>query len=229
MAGANMITASTFVRQSSVWTHLVPTMDPAVHAANTLQASLGAAVPSFSESRRNAAIAETAFIVADSTFYGVAYSRRDLSYAAHAAFVGLNRNPGPEAGFSSDEWLEVGLLARVIQRYTSELQNPIFSPSIPGCGVVDEAVGDVLAGLELIEIKTVTRPFRAYDFRQALTYSAMLYASNCVVEYITLLNPRRARVVKMSLAEIAVHVRGDSSVELLRDIIEMMMGLQVSA
>lgn len=229
MAGANLITASTFVRQSSVWTQIVPTMDSVVRAANTLQTSLGSTIPSLSANRRRAIIAETAFIVANSTFSGVAHARQNLGYAAQGDFARLNREPGPEASFSSEEWLEVGLLARATQRYTSTLPEPEFSPSIPGCGVVDAAIGDVLAGSELIEIKTVTRPFRAYDFRQALTYTAMLYSSDYLVESITLLNPRRARVVKLPIGEIAALIRGSSAVELLQDLIERMMGLQVSA
>lgn len=229
MAGANLITASTFVRQSSVWTQIVPTMDSVIRAANTLQTSLGSAVPSLSENRRNAVIAETSFLLASSAFSGKAFSRQDLGYAAQEYFASLKRSPGPEVDFTSDEWLEVGLLARVIQRYTSKLRRPVFSPSIPGCGVVDVAIADVLAGSELIEIKTVTRPFRGYDFRQALTYAAMLYSSNFIVEHITLLNPRRARVVKMSVGEITALIRGDSAVELLQDLIEAMMDLQVSA
>jgi hypothetical protein len=229
VAGATLITVSTFVRQSSAWTQIVPTMDAIIHAANTLQTSLGSAVPSLSENKRNAIIAETSFLVASSDFSGEDHARQNLGFAAQRHFAGLKRTPGPEVSFSPDEWLEVGLLARITQRYTSELRGAVFSPSIPGCGVVDVAIGDVLAGSELIEIKTVTRPFRAYDFRQALTYAAMLYSSNYIVEYITLLNPRRARAVKMSVGEIAAGIRGDSAVELLQDLIEAMMDLQVSA
>jgi hypothetical protein len=204
-------------------------MDSVVQAANTLQTSLGAAVPSLAESKKNAIIAETAFALLNSSFDGKIYARQDLSYAARAAWMELKRDPGPEANFNADEWLEIGLLARVMQRYTADLQAPIFSALIPGCGVVDASIADVLAGAELVEVKTVTRPFRAYDFRQALTYAAMLYSSGYAVEQITLLNPRRARVVRMSLGEIVAFIRGDSVVELLQDLIEAMMGLQVSA
>jgi hypothetical protein len=127
------------------------------------------------------------------------------------------------------EWHEVGRLAQVTQKYTSLLVEPEFSPVIPGCGVVDSAVGDVLTGAELIEIKTVGRLFRVPDLRQALTYAAMLYSAGRGVEHITLLNPRRARVVKMSIGRIAAGVRGGSAVELLQDLMEAMIELQVSA
>jgi hypothetical protein len=162
-------------------------------------------------------------------YFGDWRAKETPAFKAKRAFKSLGREPGPEANFTEDEWLEVGLLARIMRSYISDLETPIFSPSIPGCGVVDMAIGDVLAGSELIEIKTVTRPFRTYDFRQALTYAAMFYSANHVIENITLLNPRRARVVKMPVGEIAALIRGDSAVELLQDLIETMMELQVSA
>jgi len=117
----------------------------------------------------------------------------------------------------------------VTQRYTERLENPVFSPRIPGCGVVDAATADVLAADELVEIKTVTRPFQANDLRQALTYAAMLYASGGRVGYIALLNPRWARVVRLSIGEIAAATRGDSDVELMQELVEWMVGLQISA
>jgi hypothetical protein len=229
VAGADMISASTFVRQNSVWTQVAPYMEPVIHAANTTQLSLGTAVPSLSDNQRKALIAETAFFVTDSNFNGESYSTNELSHKAKQFFSELPHSLPSETDLSSDEWQEVGLLARVTQRYTSTLSGPIFSSSIPGCGVVDTAIADVMAGTELIEIKTVTRPFRTYDLRQALTYVAMLYSSGCIVQYITLLNPRRARVVKMSVGEIAAGIRGDSAVELLQDLIHSMMEFQVSA
>jgi hypothetical protein len=231
MAGASLITASTFVRQNTVWTQVAPYMDSVTRFANTSQISLGTAVPRLGDNQRNATIADAAFLVAGSDFSGDSYSKKTLGHYAKDSFLRLPKNPNPamQAGFSSDEWEEIGLLARGTQRYTSALPRAIFSPSIPGCGVVDAGIGDVLAGSEIVEIKAVTRPFRAYDLRQALTYAAMLYSSNYLIDYITLLNPRRARFVKLPIGQIAAGIRGDSAVELLQDLVESMMGLQVSA
>jgi hypothetical protein len=229
MGGADLISVGTFVRHNSVWLQIAPTMDSVVRASNTAQVSLGAAVPSRSAPERNALIAETAFLLAGSGFAGGSYERSQLEEKAREFLLGLPRSSGAEAELSSDEWLEVGLLARVTQRYTATLEEVVFSPAIPGCGVVDAAIGDVLSGSELIEIKTVTRPFRTYDIRQALTYVAMLYSAGHIIERVTLLNPRRARVVTMPVGEIAAGMRGDSAVELLQDLITSMMDLQVSA
>lgn len=46
-------------------------------------------------------------------------------------------------------------------------------PQFPGCGVLGPAVGDVLVGDILFEIKAVARTFRAIDIRQLLVYSAL--------------------------------------------------------
>lgn len=224
-----MIPVNAFVRHSSVWVTVTPTMEQVVRAANSMQESLGRAVPSLSDSQRNALIAETAFLLAGAGFPETYIQKPELEAKARDFLMRLPRSEGSQASLSSDEWVEVGMLAQVTRRYSSRLDQPSFSPKIPGCGVVDAATGDVLCGSELVEIKTVTRPFRAYDIRQALTYSAMLYASGYTVERITLLNPRRARFVSMSLDEIAASTRGESKVALVQDLVECMVGLQVSA
>lgn len=221
-----MISASTFVRQSSVWTQVAPYMEPTIRAAKEIR--LGAAVPSGSDSKRNPLIAETAFLVAGSNFEGESYNKNMLGRKAREFLPVSSRKVATAAELSPDEWLEVGLLARVTQRYTSILPEAVFSPSIPGCGVIDVAIADVIAGSELVEIKAVTRPFRPYDLRQALTYAAMLYSSDYAINHITLLNPRRARLVKMSIRKIAAGVRGGSAVELLQDLIQSMTDFQVS-
>lgn len=225
-----MISVSAFVRHSSVWLAVAPTMEQVVRSANSKQGYLGRPIPSLSDSERNTLIAETAFLLAAEGFPRVHIRRRsELEAKARNFLMTLARVGGIEASLSSDEWAEIGMLAQATREYSSKLKSPVFSPKIPGCGVVDAATGDILSGTELVEVKTVTRAFRALDVRQALTYSAMLYASDYPVDRITLLNPRRARFVSMSLDEIAAVTRGESKVALLQDLVERMVGLQVSA
>jgi len=204
-------------------------MEPVISVANTHQTSLGTAVMPRSTPKRHAFIAETAFLLASSEFAGDSYSRGEVEEKARDFLLKLPRGAESRPELTPAEWHEVGRLAQVTQKYTSLLVEPKFSPFIPGCGVVDSAVGDVLAGSELVEVKTVARPFRVPDLRQALTYTAMLYSAGLSVTHITLLNPRRARVVKMSIGRIAAGVRGGSAVELLQDLVEAMIELQVSA
>ena len=224
-----MISVSAFARHSSVWLQVTPAMESVVRAANSRQEYLGAPVLSHSGSERNALIAETAFLLAGAGFPDDLYQKYQLEAKARDFLLKLPHSSGAEDQLSQDEWLEVGMLAQVTRRYAARLQQPIFSPTIPGCGVVDTATADLLAGHELVEIKTVTRAFRSYDVRQALTYAAMLYSSGQTIELISLLNPRRARVVNLSVGEIAAVARGDSAVELMQDLMARMLDLQVSA
>ena len=224
-----MISVNTFVRHSSVWMQVTPGLEPVLRAANTFQEPIGPPVSSLGRSERNALLAETAFLLAATGFPGQDYERNELESKARDFLLNLPHSSGVEAALSPEEWLEVSDLARVTQRYTARLENAVFSPRIPGCGVVDSATADVLAEKELVEIKTVTRPFQANDLRQSLTYAAMLYASGRRIDHITLLNPRRARAVRLSISEIAAATRGDSDVELMQALIEWMVGLQVSA
>jgi hypothetical protein len=208
---------------------VMPGLEAVLRVANTYHEPLGPPVPSLGRSERNALLAETAFLLAGAGFPSQDYERHELEFKAREFLLNLPHSSGVEAALSPEEWLEVADLARVTQRYSSRLQKPIFSPRIPGCGVVDAATGDILAEDELVEIKTVTRSFQANDLRQALTYAAMLYASDHRVKHIALLNPRRARVIKLPIGEIAAATRGDSDVELMQVLIEWMVGLQVSA
>jgi hypothetical protein len=224
-----MIAVETFVRHNSVWTEATPTLEQVVRHVNSQQLSLGTAVASTGDSQRNALIAETAFLLASLGFDIDDYRRQEIEAKARKFLLKLPRGEAARASLTQDEWNEVALLARVTRWYTSRSPEAQFSPRIPGCGVVDSAIGDVLAGDELIEIKTVTRPFRSLDVRQALTYATMLYAADSPVSVITLLNPRRARYVAMPIGAIATMARGDSGVEMLQELMGWMIGLQTSA
>ena len=229
MEGPNMISANSFARQGSIWTQVTPTIEPAMRWMNSHQESLGRAVDSSGDSQRNALIAEAAFLLAGSEFRYIPGNPGWVEREARNFLIRLPRGQEAEGKITSDEWDEIGRLARVTQYYTRTMKNPTFSARVPGCGVVDQANCDVLGADELVEMKTVTRPFRSLDLRQALTYAAMLYASNRVVSKVTLLNPRRAVNVTLTISEISQMARGDSSGELLQDLVEWMTGLQVSA
>ncbi|WP_459805024.1 hypothetical protein [Herbidospora sp. RD11066] len=130
---------------------------------------------------------------------------------------------------SRTEWQEAIQLCAAIQRYSAVNSNALFLHRVPGCGVVDAATADIISGSELIEVKAVTRAFRALDFRQTLTYAAMYYASGFEVTRITLLNPRRGRFFSESLDLVASDSSGHGRVELMQHLISWMLGLQVSA
>ncbi|MGW4956446.1 hypothetical protein ACWEPL_04390 [Nonomuraea sp. NPDC004186] len=130
---------------------------------------------------------------------------------------------------AASEWYEAYRICRTIRKYAAKDLGFVYSPSVPGCGIVDRAIADIRRDHELIEVKTVTRPFRSSDFRQVLTYAAMYYASGVHIEEITLLNPRRGRYFKRPIDLVAHEACGLSGPELMQELVELMTGLSVSA
>src|ERR1700722_16690986 len=113
LEGADLISANTFARHSSIWTQVIPAMEPMVRWINTHQASLGRAVDSLSGNERNSLIAEAAFLLASS---GFSYTPGFPSMVETQARRFLRQLPGgqaAEAMITSEEWDEIGRLARV--------------------------------------------------------------------------------------------------------------------
>jgi hypothetical protein len=143
--------------------------------------------------------------------------------------VGLPRGSIAVDELRRVEWHEAALLSSNMRLYLSSVKDPVFSPAVPGCGVVDEAEADIRSNSTLIEVKTVNRPFRSSDFRQVLTYAAMYYASSVEINAVTILNPRLGDVASSTLEDIAVGVSGRSKVELMQEIVSFMTDIQISA
>lgn len=174
-------------------------------------------------------MAETAFLIAR---HDGVLSDADLAQAEEdaRAFVSqLPRSDQVTSPLTNAEWYEIEQIRTKIAIYTSTLAEPEFSPVVPGCGVVDQAVCDVTSGSEIVEVKAVVRPFRSMDFRQLLTYMAMLYASGKRFDRLTLLNPRTAWYFSAEIDSVASGSGGKTGVELLQELVEWMIGLQVSA
>lgn len=226
-----MTSVREFTLQASLWQQCAPMLEQAARWANTHQASLGTAVPASGDTRRHALLAELAFSAAEQGYEEWVKTPEGWRFQPVSSF--LSRLPGGRASKvkpSWREWSEIDKLARVLVRYVQNLATaPVFRPVIPGCGVVDGEQADMRLGPHLIEVKSVTRPFGVADFRQLLTYVAMLASVGDDIETITLLNGRRARYVTMTVHEVAQIARGESAVLMLADLVEAMSGLQTSA
>jgi hypothetical protein len=170
-----------------------------------------------------------AFRLVEQEVRGGSESVETIEARARAFIEGLPEGEIARAPITYSEWTEIEELAAVLRQYVARLDSPAFFPTVPGCGVVDASVADIIADDELVEIKAVARLFHSVDLRQALTYAAMLYASGSPIYKVTLLNPRRGSFVTVSLSDIAGGARGVSAVELLQDLVGSMSGLQVSA
>lgn len=224
-----MISVGNFARHSSVWSAVTPTLDEVVRLANSDKSSLGRAVPSLSQPARHSLIAETAFLLAKEKTSVTERGNLEVEESARKFLVQLPRSEKLGDPLDDSEWWEVNEICDKIMSYTHWMSDVEFSPMVPGCGVVDQAVADVATQFQLIEIKAVNRPFKALDLRQLLTYLAMFYAKGRNFENATVLNPRLGDYFSISLDSLCAGASGKAAVEVLQDLIEWMTGLQVSA
>lgn len=228
-----MTSVRDFTLQTSIWQQCAPMLEQAVRWANTRQVSLGTAVRSSGDPKRHSLLAELAFTASEHGYRTWVTTPKGPEYQAVSAF--LARLPGgtPVARVgpvTQDEWQEIQKLASVINRFTDGVDGRVeFRPFVPGCGSVSGEAADLLAGTNLIEVKAVTRAFAPGDLRQVLTYAALRHAASDPIESVSLLNPRRARLVELPLELVAELVRGEAAVVLLDDLVEAMVGLPVSA
>lgn len=178
---------------------------------------------------RNSLIAEVAFRLAKSSFSPGAIPPASVEGGARELISRLPRGQSSLDRLEAAEWAAAVRLCRSIQLYVSPMEQAQYSPKAPGCGAVGAAEADILRSDELIEVKAVYRPFRGSDFRQVLTYAAMMYTSGTTIEKVTLLNPRLGIFVAVSLDHVAAGSCGRSRVELMQDLIGAMTEIQVSA
>lgn len=228
LVGSGMISVRRFSLQGSAWRQLTPMMEQVVHWINDQELPLGEPVPLHTVGMRSALIAETAFRRA--AVGAPLFPENDDAERAAAAMISLlPRGQFGEATLTEHEQFEASLIQQNLMRFSNTLGDAEYFPFIPGCGVVNNSTGDIISFSHLVEVKTVSRPFRSTDLRQLLTYCAMMRASNIPIETVSLYNPRRAYRFTDDLDDLSFGVCGRSSVELLQDIIGTMVGFQVSA
>ncbi|WP_156426004.1 hypothetical protein [Nocardia jinanensis] len=184
---------------------------------------------SYSETGRHSLLAEVAFLLAKNNTDGGRLTRFKIEEDARKFVTRLPRSELSKTPLTKEEWAEVDKLSGRIEQYLNGKIGVQFSPTIPGCGVVDITFADIQCASELIEVKAVTRPFRSMDYRQIVTYIAMLHAAGHQINTATLLNPRRSRYVSINIEDLAATASGKSKVEVMHDITTWMIGLQVSA
>lgn len=219
-----MITAEQFARQNAVWRRATPTLEQFTRWANKNCHRVGSIVTRRAAASRSALIAETSFM---------RLTYLDAQTAEECARKNLEKLPRSEdfsERLTSDELIEVaGLRANLGLYLNHHVSGPVQpAPEFPGCGVVLKANGDVLAGSELIEVKTVLRLFRGTDLRQVLTYAALAYSIDRGIDRITLLNPRLGIFFTSTASDLALDIGAGSWVELMQDLVETMSGFETS-
>jgi len=224
-----MISALAFVRHSSIWRQVAPTLEQFVRWVNTNVRSIAPAIAWRGHTERNPLIAEVGFRLAEGGFDAATILPFEVEERARQMILQLPRGAAAAQRLHGFEWQQAAELGKAIRNYTATLPVAQFSPTVPGCGVVDTAIADILSEDNLIEVKAVKRPFRGSDFRQVLTYAAMYYASGREIRDVAVYNPRLGDIVSMPLDSLAVGVSGHHRVELMQDIVSYMTGLQTSA
>lgn len=226
-----MISARRFSLQGSVWRQHAPMMEQVVRWINSHETAFGRAVKVGHDTNRNGIVAETAFrrAVVNASLFEHDEQGEQAEQAARDLLLQLPRGQFGDAVLTASERFEVSLVQQNIMNYSASLVDVQYFHPIPGCGVVDAAHGDILHADGIAEVKAVDRAFRGADLRQVLLYSTMMYAAGSTVMDVSLYNPRRGRLFSAPLDEVAFGVSGRSAVELMQDLIEAMVGFQVSA
>jgi hypothetical protein len=223
-----MISARRFSLQGSVWRQHAPMIEQVVRWINSREVQFGRPIRVSGNANRNGLIAETGFRRA--AVNAPLFDKDDgAEREARSLLALLPRGQFGDIPLSESERLEATLIQQNTAHYVATLENPRYFHPVLGCGVVDSALGDIIHSGGLVEIKSVVRPFRGTDLRQILVYATMKYASGSMVEGVSLYNPRRARLFSSSLDEMAYGVCGRSAVELMQDLVDSMVGFQVSA
>jgi hypothetical protein len=234
-----MITASQFARQyASAWAVLTPMSEEFVRRVNGASCErVYTPVRSKVSRHRRASVNEIAFqLFAKEGRTGRGLGLYEREEEAHKIFRELIENErwarlGNANELNEFEQQEIDNLAQRLRffflRDTSvRLRfNPIFS----GCGIIDDAFGDVIKGNTLYEVKASGRFFRSVDLRQLLIYSALnKEAGSYEFDEIGMYNPRIGIFYQGKLSEVCYEVSGRSAEELLGDIIERAAGSDIS-
>lgn len=106
----------------------------------------------------------------------------------------------------------------------------VLNPAFAGCGIINACRGDAFsAPSNIIELKDGDRAFRAYEFRQLTVYAALhLNSTGELPSSIEVVNSRRGVSVRMSMADFAGEVAGQSAHDYLSEVIRVISDITLS-
>ena len=238
-----MISGTRFASSyTSLWQELLPTGEAFVRRMNLDRERFVAPLDSRVEATRRALVNEVGFTMFKlSMSEGLSlgrtqYAKEDIDRIYLQAwetvqrsqwFVGLEVDQPNETEY--DEVIEIARRLRNFFRGFHSGKNITLSPDFPGCGFVDDCVGDVLAEQTLYEVKSGERTFRLVDVRQVLIYLALNQSSKCYgINKVGFLNPRMGLFHSLDVDDLVFRVAGKSSVELFSDIVYFVSSSGVS-
>jgi hypothetical protein len=248
-----LISAEQFARgRSSYWAERLPRLDGFVRAVNIEGGRFSPPINSEVDPDRHAFIAELAFeLLRLQVEHGSAPTQKQHSQAASRVRRRIGRLAGIDEREIRDptrtEYAEIVRLREALKEFLDE-RTPtriLAGPKIAGCGIVDACCADLLlerefgpsdrslgdldrSTLRLFEVKTVERGFRAADFRQLITYAALMSAAGHAPEAVGLVNPRRGTFFECTMEELAKDTAGLGGDELLQQIVFDVSATEIS-
>lgn len=239
-----MISAERFAKgRASYWSELLPRLEPFVRANNVIADRFAAPIASGVASERRAFVAELAFelmrIEIQDGKPPTTIGREGIVAHVRSRIARLGGINEEQVALPSEAEQDETLKLREALRVFLSNRRPAsihVSPHLAGCGIIDDCEADLLLrrqSLEevltgstdgeseqlLFEVKIVARPFRAVDFRQLITYCALMSASGTAPDVVGLVNPRLGTYSEFRMDELAIDTAGVTGNELLQQII----------
>ena len=230
------------MQHTSFWRQTLPLSEAFVRSANLARERFERPLESSVDPDRRALVNETGFKLFAENVENGSVLRRNVSLesvdalsSAASSHISHLRASGETTSPLLDpvEKAEAAGVAEALLFFfaTSERGSRLkVSPRFPGCGVLRQCEGDVLAGRTLYEIKAGDRDFRSMEFRQLLVYCTLNHLARAQdIEYVAVLNPRLGIYFKTTAEDLVESMSGKRGVELYAEIIDFISATNVSS
>jgi hypothetical protein len=235
-----VIDASTFaISHNAFWHETAPMCEHFIRKVNMAGVErFDAPMPQSATIDQRALIAEFAFSLFVELRERADHGARSREEIESAAWIATETRLAPYVRFglkltrvlNEEARSEVRqILQRLCDFFDSRGDMLVLRPLFYGCGFIDASEGDLILGGIIYEIKTVDRPFRGTDIRQAITYAALNYASSQFeISGLGLMNPRRGLYYEISLEEASIEISGRPPQDLFAQIIQAISSGEIS-
>lgn len=218
-----MISEKTFCSQfSTFWRETLPNLDAVVRAVNLGYERVSDPPNAKTSPKRRDFVSEAGyrlFFLSKDSSGGRDYEI--LEKASREAFIYLSERTNDfwndEFYITDQEGDEIFWISDWLRRYFSSRRVPInqvIRPHYSGHGILSSCEGDFSTSNRLFEMKYVERNFRGTDFKQVLTYSALMYyETGGIYEEIVMLNPFKGIQFRTNAQQLVSGAAGISIVD----------------
>ncbi len=221
---------------SGFWQQALPNLETVTRAFNLGPEREDRPLKSAISPGRRDIVSETAFRLVGISLSGAPLSVEEghaHAFSAASDFLRTTRESDSReaAPLSVDERSEVEQLAARMRVFLRRPQGiTTFMPKFAGHGALEACFGDFsISASTLVEIKCVDRSFRSTDYRQMLTYAALLYYSESVTfDTLSLYNPLRGTSVTIRTDELIYSSSGKVPEEFFHELSYLLASGQLS-